>query len=103
MLPPIKTRANTSASNGESSSVYRATSLCCHTPEPRYWMARRSADANPRRMKLLLQEGLVCVVWGMPLFNRGGRAPAPQAPAAPAVLERQPPGWRSDDSPGIAA
>ena len=69
----------------------RATSLCCRT-----WgsaigrLAGIPPTQSQRRTKLLTQSMFSIRRFGYAGFNRGGSAPAPQAPAAPAVHERQP-------------
>jgi hypothetical protein len=83
MVPPIKIRANTSASNGVSSSVYVQESLCCRT-----WgsVIARLAGIPPtvKAHEIAASKyGLVRIDLGTPLFNRGGSAPAPQAPRRP--------------------
>src|ERR671912_251632 len=91
MLPPIKIRTNTSASNGVSSSVYV---LRAYAAAPGAALPQGSPGFRPtqsqRRTKLLLQVCLVCGGLGTPVSTGAAALLPPRPPAAPAVHERQP-------------
>src|SRR5918995_115296 len=91
MLPPIKIRTNTSASNGVSSSVYV---LRAYAAAPGAALPQGSPGFRPtqsqRRTKLLLQVCLVCGGLGTPVSTGAAALLPPRPPAAPAAHERQP-------------
>ena len=91
MLPPIKIRTNTSASNGVSSSVYVQRA---YAAAPGAAPSEGSPGLRQRKVKgarnCCLQVCLVCGGLGTPVSTGAAALLPPRPPAAPAVHERQP-------------
>src|ERR671911_75056 len=91
MLPPIKIRTNTSASNGVSSSVYVQRA---YAAAPGAALSEGSPGFRQRKvtgaLNCCLQVCLVCGALGTPVSTGAAALLPPRPPAAPAVHERQP-------------